>query len=43
MTTLIKHYLMRAAWAVLPTAAKVAIWKHHRASLKPTRFCRKGN
>lgn len=32
---LAKHYLMRAAWAVLPARAKGAIWRHHRANLKP--------
>lgn len=41
MRTIIKHHLMCAIWTVLPTKAKIAIWKWHRANLKPDRFSRK--
>lgn len=31
---LAKHFALRAAWAVLPTSAKAALYRRHRARRK---------
>lgn len=34
----VAHLALRATWAVLPRAAKVAIYKRYRATRKPIAF-----